>query len=134
VFRSGWSAEAAEYKPAVIAGTWLQMESLLEQKIESLTHALIVLTRSEGSLLTMQQRLRLWQAFRVPVFEQIIGANGALLAAECEAHAGLHIESPSSKFAGWSIESGPCGCGRTAARIGVEDEAGKLRATAASAR
>ena len=55
---------------------------------------LIVLTRSGSLLLTIEQRQRLWLAFRVPVFEQIIGKNGALLAAECEAHDGLHIESP----------------------------------------
>ena len=28
------------------------------------------------------------------MFQQVIGAKGVLLAAECQAHAGLHIESP----------------------------------------
>jgi hypothetical protein len=148
VFLRGWDAEAEACRPAAIAGTWPQMESLLARKagapsIDSLTHAMIVLARSEDSLLTdslltMDQRRQLWKAFRVPIFEQIIGKHGALLAAECEAHAGLHIESPASKFVGWSIESGPCGCGRTTPRIGVERQTDekqteKIRVAVASA-
>ena len=148
VFHRGWDAEAEAYRPAAIAGTWRQMDSLLSHKSVPLTHALIVLVRLADSrltdslmtdaLMTMEQRRQLWQAFRVPVFEQIVGANGALLAAECEAHAGLHIQSPGSKFAGWSIESGPCGCGRATPRIGVEKQTDekqteKRRAAAASA-
>jgi hypothetical protein len=105
VFRRGWDAEAEAYRPAAIAATWPLLEQLLARQIESLTHALIVLARPEDSLLTLEQRRQLWLAFRVPVFEQIIGAHGALLAAECEAHAGLHIESAGLKFTEWSIES-----------------------------
>jgi hypothetical protein len=143
VFHRGWDAEAEAYRPAAIAATWPQMELLLAHKagapsMDSLTHALIVPARSEDALLTMEQRRQLWQAFRVPVFEQIIGANGALLAAECEAHAGLHIQSPGSKFTGWRIERGPCGCGRATPRIGIEKQTDKkqsekTRAAAASA-
>ena len=138
VFKDGWTAEVAAYLPAAIAGTWPQMESLLAHKIASPTHALIVLARPDHSLLTtlltMEQRQQLWRAFRVPVFEQIIGENGALLAAECEAHAGLHIESPKLELAGLFIESGPCGCGRTAPRIRLEGQTQEIRAAAAYAR
>ena len=38
-------------------------------------------------------------AFRVPVFEQVIGKSGKLLAAECEAHDGLHVASPALSLA-----------------------------------
>jgi hypothetical protein len=139
VFDRGWDAEAAAYQPAALAGTWPQMEALLAHKIASPTHALIVLTRPgllplNDTLLTMQQRQQLWHAFRVPVFEQIIGQNGALLAAECEAHAGLHIQSPKLKFAGLTIEIGPCGCGRNTPRIRVGEQLAEIRAATASAR
>lgn len=134
VFDEGWDAEAAAYRPAAIAATWPQMESLLAYKVASLTHALIVLARPEDLLLTVEQRQRLWRAFRVPVFEQIVGENGALLAAECEAHAGLHIQSPKLDAAGLSIESAPCGCGRTTPRIGLQGQAEEIRAAAAYAR
>jgi hypothetical protein len=134
VFARGWDVEAASYGPSAIAGTWLQLEPLLAHKIDSLTHALIVLVRSEESLLTLEQRERLWKAFRVPIFEQFVGKHGALLAAECEAHTGLHIERPNSKFTGCTIETTTCGCGRTTPRIRVARETGEVRAAAASAR
>jgi hypothetical protein len=134
VFEGGWDADAEAYQPAAIAGTWHQLESLLAHTTASPTHALIVLARRLDLLLTMEQRKQLWQAFRVPVFEQIIGGNGALLAAECEAHAGLHIESSKLEVAGLSVESGLCGCGRTTARIGGQGQIEEIRAAAAYAR
>ena len=139
VFEDGWNAEAAAYRPEAIAATWPQIEALLASKIESLTHAVIVLARAKDplrndTLLTLAQREQLWRAFRVPVFEQIIGERGSLLAAECEAHAGLHIESPKLEVAGLSVESGPCGCGRTSPRIILEGQIEEIRAAAAYAR
>jgi hypothetical protein len=134
VFDGGWDAETAAYRPAAIAGTWQQMESLLAHKIESLTHAVIVLARPENPRLTMEQRQQLWRAFRVPVFEQVVGENGALLAAECEAHAGLHIESPKLDLTGLPLENGPCGCGRATPRIRLEGQTEAIRAAAAYAR
>ncbi len=135
----GWGVEAAGYRPSAIAGTWPQLEALLTVKVESLTHAVLVLARAAGDLLSVEQRQQLWRAFRVPVFEQIIGENGALLAAECEAHAGLHIvsqelESPKLKVAGLSIESGPCGCGRNTPRVIAPGRIEEIRAAAAYAR
>lgn len=136
VFHDGWSAAAA-YRPAAIAGTWRQMEPLLGHNIESLTHALIVLARSGDALLTMAQRQQLWRTFRVPVFEQIIGGNGARLAGECEAHDGLHLESPERNVAAFcgplSIERSPCGCGRITPRFKLLEPMAEARAAAPSA-
>lgn len=139
VFERGWCPEAAAHRPAAIAGTWQRLEPLLGEllpgeKPEPLTHAVIVLARPGGDLLTVERRQRLWRAFRVPVFEQIIGANGVLLAAECEAHDGLHIESRKFDFGGRAIETAPCGCGRTSPRLKPAEQIEELRATAAYAR
>ena len=140
VFDGGWNAEAAAYQPAAIAGTWPQMESLLADTIPSLTHALIVLARpadllqTKNSLLSAEQRQRLWRAFRVPIFEQIIGDHGVVLAAECEAHSGLHIESATRKLRGLSTDKTPCGCGRTSPRIMHREQIEYGRAAAASVR
>ncbi len=134
VFDRGWCPEAAAYRPAAIAGTWQRLEPLLSLKMESLTHAVIVLARRGDPLLTFERRQRLWRAFRVPVFEQIIGENGILLAAECEAHAGLHIESPKFDPAGHAIETEKCGCGRTAPRLKASGQSEEIRVTAAYAR
>ncbi len=42
--------------------------------------------------LTAALRDRIWDAWRVPVFEQFRGFQGELLGAECEAFAGLHFD------------------------------------------
>ncbi len=102
--------------------------------METLTHSVIVLARRGQPLLTPEQRQILWRAFHVPVFEQIIGENGAVLAAECEAHAGLHIESNRFDAAGRAVETAKCGCGRTTPRLKPAEQAGKARAASASIR
>ncbi|MBV8841197.1 MAG: hypothetical protein JO307_00170 [Bryobacterales bacterium] len=117
MFPNGWSADAAALSPAAIAARWPQLDDLIEGGIPSLTHAVIALALSPEELLSETQRDRLWRAFRVPVFEQIVTENGALLAAECEAHDGFHIEAPSLAFDPCCIEVKPCGCGRTTPRL-----------------
>jgi hypothetical protein len=114
--RNGWAAAAA-LAPAAIAGTWPQLEALIQEKIPSLTHALIVLARPGEELLTAAQRERLWKAFRVPVFQQVVTRAGELLAAECEAHDGLHMESPRFVAIGLPLDRTPCGCGRKTPRL-----------------
>lgn len=130
----GWCAEASAWQPAAIAGAWPRIESLLEVKIESLTHAVIVLSRPQGRLLSPMQRERLWRAFGVPVFEQIIGEKGVLLAAECQAHEGLHIESARFDPGAASVETAVCGCGRAGRRLKAAEPAEQIRAIAAYAR
>ena len=39
-----------------------------------------------------------WNVFKVPVHEQFYGFGGELLAWECEAHQGLHINSKTAIF------------------------------------
>ncbi|HEY4359423.1 MAG TPA: hypothetical protein VGN17_00545 [Bryobacteraceae bacterium] len=133
VFPQGWNAAAAAFTPCAIAGTWAQMEALLPEHIPSLTHALIVLARPGEPLLTAAQRDKLWRAFRVPVFEQIIGDRGVVLAAECEAHDGLHIESASFKSK-LPRETAPCGCGRKTPRLKPSARTEAARVIAAYAR
>jgi hypothetical protein len=70
----------------------------------------------------------------VPVFEQVIGKSGKRLAAECEAHDGLHIESPALPLENESVEDTPCPCGRKTPRIGVAQGVASERHIAAYAR
>ena len=76
----------------------------------------------------------LWAAFRVPVFEQVIGRSGKRLAAECEAHDGLHIESAALPLENECVEDAPCPCGRKTPRIGVSQGVASERRIAAYAR
>ena len=117
VFPGGWDAKAAAFAPAAIAASWPQFAALLAQKIPSLTHAAIVLATSQDQLLTEARRDRLWHAFRVPVFEQIVDEDGTLLAAECEAHNGVHIESGALSLDPSLLNTEPCGCARTTPQL-----------------
>jgi len=41
---------------------------------------------------------RLWAKFQVPVFEQLLGFDGEMLAWECEMHNGLHVRAKAAIF------------------------------------
>lgn len=54
---------------------------------------LVVQTSLVESPLSDCDRDFLWEAFELPVFEELRGLDGELLAAECEAHGGMHPEA-----------------------------------------
>jgi phenylacetate-coenzyme A ligase PaaK-like adenylate-forming protein len=142
VFAKGWCEEAANFAPQAIAGTLGQLEAIAASgsSLDSLSHAVVVLGRWEDARVSEADREMLWRRFRVPVFEQIVSRNGVLLAAECEAHHGLHIEADAARARGREtqrIDESKCACGRTTARIISLDEAareGRLRGIATFAR
>jgi hypothetical protein len=135
VFPRGWCGEASRFSPASIAGTLQQFVELADRANPPVpTHALVVLARRDQPMLSASDRERLWRAFRVPLFEQVIGARGELLAAECEAHAGLHIETPGLALAGYTTETAPCACGRATPRLTPADRLEPIRRVAAYAR
>ena len=132
VFENGWTDEAATFAPAAIAGTPAQLHTL--PSIPSIRNALIALVRPNEPGLSEADREQLWRTFRVPVFEQRIDESCALLAAECEAHDGLHLESELSPREGELLETAPCGCGRTTPRLIAVARVENLRKIAAYAR
>ncbi|HLH40898.1 MAG TPA: hypothetical protein VKX39_17235 [Bryobacteraceae bacterium] len=115
VFPSGWNEEAAKFDPQAIAAPLPRLETLAGAV--TLTHAVIVFRRQWEPRLDAAQRDRLWRAFRVPVFEQIIAEDCTLLAAECEAHDGLHIESAKFAAGDHEIDRSACACGKTTPRL-----------------
>ncbi len=122
VFPQGWCEEAAAFRPAAIAGTRAQLTALLGTQSISLTHALIAVLLAGEKLLTEGERERFWRAFGVPIFEQIVDQDGQLMASECEAHNGLHVDSAevelkSFGLEGYQLDETPCGCGRKSARL-----------------
>jgi hypothetical protein len=87
----------AKFGPECIAGP---LDSLLHLArgvrrgrvaLPTIRHSVISFADVRGGLMTEDDRDALWQGFRVPVFEQLRGMRGELLAAECEAHMGLHL-------------------------------------------
>ena len=134
IFRDGWGSDVAAFAPAAIAGTWEQWQALLRVSLPSLTHAVIVLWRPGQERLGEADRDRLWDVFRVPVFEQVIGKSGELLASECEAHDGLHLRSPRVPLENEYVDASPCPCGQKTSRIGCSQGTAMLKRIAAYAR
>lgn len=135
VFENGWNEEASNFAPAAIAATPAQLDALSATGIPSLRNAIIALVRPGSPNLTEDDREHLWRAFRVPVFEQRIDDSCTVLAAECEAHDGLHIEAPGlAPRDGEILETAPCGCGKTTPRLITPQRAENLRKVAAYAR
>ena len=135
IFPEGWCQEASAFAPAAIAATREKLfEIATAEQRPVLSHAVIALVKPGDPILSMAEREHLWRAFRVPVFEQIIGPNGLLLAAECEAHNGLHIESPGLPCDGFQIEPSACGCGRKTPRLTSVLPVEQARGAAAFAR
>lgn len=134
VFPEGWNDRAAAFAPCSIAATREQIYALEQVSIPSLTHALIVLERAGEARLSEDDRERLWRGFHLPIFERVIGESGELLAAECEAHDGLHVESPRLPLDQETLDRSACACGRTTPRLAPSDGGELLRHVAAYAR
>jgi hypothetical protein len=59
---------------------------------------LIVRTSLGDRLVSDRARDYLWRVFELPIFEELRGSENELLAAECEAHEGFHLETGSAAF------------------------------------
>lgn len=130
-------AGMAEFAPDAV-GMPLQLALTLADQtlrglfsLPSLTLAMVVITSIEDSPLADHQRDLLWRAFRVPVFEQLRGADGSIVARECEVHHGLHVCHTSALELGNPVSYDQCDCGNDAPRLMQREHV--LRAAAASA-
>lgn len=134
--------ELATQRPSVLVGTVSELQLLMENMdrrkldVSSVDRAIVVLTYSCSKPMDDVVRVTLWQTFGVPVYELLVGPNNTLLAAECEANDGWHVQPDVEVFfadgelvcavrshhpveAGWvgRLERQPCACGRTSARL-----------------
>jgi hypothetical protein len=132
VFGDGWNDDAVTFAPQAIAATLPQLDALAG--VVRITHAIVVFRREWQPRLAEPERERLWRAFQVPAFEQIIGEDGTLFAAECEAHNGLHLESKKFPAGDHEIDREPCGCGKTTPRLVSSECKEVLRRVASYAR
>jgi hypothetical protein len=96
VFHPDWIDQIWQFKPEAIAGPVAVLMRLADAACQAdaasprVTRAIVAFTGLEHGALSDTERDRLWQVFEVPIFEQYLGADGSLLAWECEAHEGLH--------------------------------------------
>ena len=61
-------------------------------------HALVVFCGIDAGVMTDAQHEDLWEKYQIPVFQQFVGTDGRVVAAECEVHAGLHIRADAAVF------------------------------------
>jgi hypothetical protein len=120
-------AAVPAFEPQAVAGTLAQVESLAG--MVNLTHAIIIFQSESDPRLNDAELDRLWLAFHVPVFEQIIASDGTLCAWECEAHQGLHL-APGFDPGGRLVDATPCVCGRPGARL-ISPDTAKVQSAAA---
>jgi hypothetical protein len=129
------------WAPNALIGSAADLQRLVERvdlgtlELKTLDHSISVLTAVGDQPLADVQRENLWQRFGVPVFE-LYTDESRILAYECEAHDGWHMEAGSSlRIAGGEllfhsnpgegirtglkreIDGRPCPCGRPGARL-----------------
>ena len=107
-----------------------------ELALPTVDRAIFVLTDCGSNPLSLPSREQLWQTFGVPTYELIIAPGCTMLAAECERHQGWHLQEGahayllrgelmydtppiSGSHTGFTggIDSTPCPCGRSTARL-----------------
>ena len=102
------SASEASGFSAAIVGTY---EELLQAAAAGgrATRAIFPVQSSLEASLSELERDTLWELFEVPAFAIVLDANGCVLAFECEAQEGLHLNEGVS--APDAVETLPCECG-----------------------
>jgi hypothetical protein len=97
-FEAGNIQGLHSYAPDALVLPLSEVLSLADQKLRglldlpSLKTAIIALSSLEDAPLASHHRDMLWKAFQLPVFEQLRGWDGAVIARECEVHDGLHFD------------------------------------------
>lgn len=114
---------SAHFSPeALDAATVALPASMLRRAVASRwipSHAIVVFTGAAYGQLQEADRDLVWDRWGVPVFEYRVNEAGEIYAVECEAHEGLHLNSP----APWEgqVIGARCPCGVNTPRIPGED-------------
>jgi hypothetical protein len=104
-FSSYRSEKLNQFAPQALAAPSDTIRALAQSIEEGEIHwrplskALIVFTDVVRGSLSEEDRDYFWRIFQVPIFEQFRGFAGELLAQECEAHDGIHVNQPNAIFA-----------------------------------
>jgi phenylacetate-coenzyme A ligase PaaK-like adenylate-forming protein len=112
-FEENQFPEIEKFRPEILAGTVHVLLRLAE--IIRVPRALVAFSGARLGPLSPRDRDLLWSAYQVPVFEQSLSPEGAVIARECEAHDGLHLYLP-EHYRG-AVQTQPCPCGRPEPRI-----------------
>lgn len=136
-----WNRLSA-FAPHVLAGSTADLRRLATQAqlgirdLPGIDHGVVALTECGTYPATEDFRSLMWHVFGVPVYELFLDLDGKLIASECEAHDGWHIESMGTAFylfngelildrrvdavrTGFTgyVETALCPCGRSTPRL-----------------
>lgn len=107
-------------KPQTIAAPVGRLRELARTP-EQQQYPVVAFTGPEYGWLTSADRDLFWEAFGVTVFEQLV-LDGRVIAEECEAHDGLHLNIASSRNIdvaglGFALTPDACACGKATPRL-----------------
>jgi phenylacetate-coenzyme A ligase PaaK-like adenylate-forming protein len=130
------------YAPDVIVASPGVLTRLAQTDLKIPRRAIIAVQGPGTAMLREAERELLWKRFKVPVFQQLRGFQGELLAAECDAQVGFHVNAATAHWetyrqellytslfdlrhpvlrlaTGWygDLETSRCGCGCLSARL-----------------
>jgi hypothetical protein len=83
---------AAWLPEALVLALPAALKLAARKPLPRLTSWIVLLTSLANQPLEQQHRDLLWHSFGVPVFEQLRGWDGNVIARECEVHDGLHVD------------------------------------------
>jgi hypothetical protein len=98
-FVAGDVVNLRTYEPEVLVLPLSTAISYADQRLRgrlelpSLRVAIVVLSSIDDAPIADHHRDLLWEAFGLPVFEQLLGWDGRVIARECEVHDGLHFDA-----------------------------------------
>jgi hypothetical protein len=99
VFGANEWLQLEAFRPQVLIGSASRLKQLSEEiqagqiDFNSVDHAVFILTSCGEAPVDDVFRVLLWQSFGVPVYELLVTEDGELLAADCEAQEGWHLQS-----------------------------------------
>ena len=117
-------AGAAKLINQALYGTFEELERARDAGAR-VRRAVFVTCRRDEPLPSESQRDALWSMFQVPVLALLLDDNGRLLAFECEAQNGLHVNA---RHPLQSEDAAICACGRPGRKLPRESrlEAARL--------
>jgi hypothetical protein len=109
------AAEAGGSCPALF-GTFEQL--LRAASAGALPRRAVFVERSPAEPpLTLSQRDQLWELFGVPVLTVLLDGHRRVVGYECEAQAGVHVNTRVRADSHHRLEHAPCDCGRPGVRL-----------------
>ncbi len=111
------ASEVSELTSLNVQSVAASMQTIrsIDPRVWNPEYPIVVLSEQDCDLLSATDRDYIWNTFGVPVFEYLLAASGRIIARECEAHDGMHVEGDVGP--GFAITDELCACGRSGSRV-----------------